>query len=64
MFQNDIIEKFWRNLVTSPKLVYEQDKSFKKAVKTARIHGFAYRDIGDITQNAGEYQHMQPHKLP
>jgi len=53
IFQNDTIEKFWRDLVVSPENTTQYSRLYKKAVKTARIHGFAYRDITDITENAG-----------
>jgi len=53
IFQNDTIEKFWRDIVTNPENTEQHGKLYRKAVKAARIHGFAYRDITDITENAG-----------
>lgn len=53
LVQNETIEKFWRELVSSPQPKAQQGNLYKKAVKTARVHGFAYRDISDLTENAG-----------
>jgi len=53
LVQNETIEKFWRELISSPQQSPRQDALYKKAVHTARIHGFAYRDISDLTETAG-----------
>ncbi|MGM0423235.1 MAG: DUF6538 domain-containing protein, partial [Pseudomonadota bacterium] len=50
--QNDVVEKYWRDLLTSPINRAESGALYKKAVKNARLHGFAYRDIADLSENA------------
>ncbi len=50
--QNDVIEKFWRNLAASPDAPQRRDALYKNAVDTARLHGFVYRDIADLSENA------------
>ncbi len=52
VIQNDAIEKFWRDIINSPELDTQKDDLYKEVVRTARIHGFAYRDINDISSNA------------
>jgi integrase len=52
IIQNEAIEKFWRELITSPSPSPEGTDRYRKIVQTARVHGFAYRDISDIAENA------------
>lgn len=52
VIQNDALEKFWRDLMIAPDVATEQGALYKKVVQTARMHGFAYRDISDIAENA------------
>lgn len=44
---NDIIEKFWEGLIKSPHLA--NDQAYKDAVAAARIRGFAYRTIDELS---------------
>jgi len=50
VIHNETIEQFWRELVTAP--VPQQDERYRRAVQTARLHGFVYRNISDISANA------------
>lgn len=47
VFQNELVEKFWRGLITNP----EPDKSaerYRQSVANARNYGFAYKSITDV----------------
>ncbi|MBL1147154.1 MAG: tyrosine-type recombinase/integrase [Pseudomonadota bacterium] len=51
--QNEAVEKYWRELLASPDTAKQgRDSLYRKAVTTARLHGFAYRDISDLSENA------------
>jgi len=52
MIQNEAVERFWRELVTSPARPGDREDRFREAVRAARLHGFVYRDISDIASNA------------
>ena len=52
IIQNEAVEKFWRDLMVSGSTDKNSEGLFKKAVKTARIYGFAYKDISEISQSA------------
>ncbi|TVQ81901.1 MAG: hypothetical protein EA357_11280 [Micavibrio sp.] len=52
LVQNEAIEKFWRDLVASGGSAAQKDTRYQKAVQTARLHGFVYRDIADLSENA------------
>lgn len=52
LIHNETIEKFWRELMSSTSPASGQDALFRKAVATARSHGFAYRNITDLADNA------------
>jgi len=52
VIQNDAVEKYWRDLMAGPQAPTEQAAAYRKVVQTARMHGFAYRDIQDLTENA------------
>jgi len=47
---NETVEHYWRDLVTAPGV--DPDGRYRKAVQTARLHGFVYRDITDLSANA------------
>jgi integrase len=51
VIQNEAVEKFWRDLITSSGSLNEQNERYKQIVQTARVHGFAYRDISEIAEN-------------
>lgn len=48
--QNDMLEKYWQGLVKNKK-IHGQDESWKDAVSTARIHGFAYKGIAELADD-------------
>lgn len=52
IIQNESVERFWREIATSPAGSSQQDERYRVAVETARLHGFIYRDITDITVHA------------
>jgi integrase len=52
VIQNDAVEKYWRDLMAGPETPTAPAAAYKKVVQTARAHGFAYRDIQDLTENA------------
>jgi integrase len=52
VMQNEAVEKFWRELVTSPGVPETHNDLYKQAIHTARVHGFAYRDISEIAENS------------
>ncbi|TVQ83639.1 MAG: hypothetical protein EA357_05270, partial [Micavibrio sp.] len=51
MIQNDTIEKFWRDLMAAGG--GRKDDLYHKAVQAARTNGFIYRDISELSENAG-----------
>lgn len=53
IIHNETIEKFWRQLLTQPEnATADTGLYYQKAVQTARLHDFAYRDISDLSANA------------
>lgn len=52
LIHNETVEKFWREIATTPHPSTEQERLYRTAVHTARIHGFAYRDISEIAANS------------
>jgi len=52
LVQNEAIEKFWRNLAQSAPTDMQRDTLYRDAVQKARMHGFVYRDITDLSENA------------
>jgi len=52
MIQNETIEKFWRDIASNPISSEQSDELYQNAVQTARVHGFSYRDILDLSENA------------
>lgn len=52
IIQNEAVEKFWRDLIMSDTTDKTSGNLYKKAVKTARIYGFSYKDISEISQAA------------
>ena len=52
LVQNEAIEKFWREIITTNPSLDKRTELYKKAVQTARLHGFAYRDITELSENA------------
>lgn len=52
LVQNEAIEKFWRNLAQSAPTDTQRDTLYRDAVQKARMHGFVYRDITDLSENA------------
>ena len=53
MIQNDTIEKFWRDLMAAGGGIARKNDLYHKAVQAARTHGFIYRDISELSENAG-----------
>ena len=47
---NDYIEEYWRNLVKTGQNNKNKDAEFKTAVKLAKAHGFAYKNITEIAR--------------
>lgn len=47
---NEAIEDYWRQLIVEP--VSPGDDRYRAAVRLARLHGFAYRDIRDVARSS------------
>lgn len=53
MIQNDEIEKHWQELVKNPGMAASAaEKSYRDAVAIARAHGFAYKTLGELIEQA------------
>lgn len=50
LIHNESTERYWRELGAAPTI--EDGDQYRAAVQTARLHGFVYRDIIDLSANA------------
>ncbi len=52
IIQNEAIEKFWRDVMKTPTTEEQKDSLYQQSVQSARAHGFVYRDISELSENA------------